>query len=562
MKHWFRSRYVTIALAVAYVMIMMIPNTILAFTEPYTPWSKAVGIVLPLGFYMLWSVLLRRSGVTIWLSFPFIFFGAFQIVLLYLFGDSIIACDMFTNLLTTNPGEAGELLGSIWPSVVIVCFIYIPLLWRATYEIRHKKSIPHRFALRFGGCGALLFLAGIMMLIPARMTKLREESVLKNEVFPISVLYNLKLSVSEFFKMKNFENTSENFIYEASRSRRVCSEREIYVFVIGEAARASSWQIYGYERETTPKLAAREDILLYENMLTQSNTTHKSVPMILSSVDTHQHDELFLRKGLPQIFKEVGFVTWFISNQAPQSAMVDKLAADSQNILYMDEPHFDMQMLDAMKQVIEQDRENDLFFILHSYGSHFSYHQRYPREFAKFMPDDDVSITHQNIEMIRNAYDNSTLYTDHFLDSLVAYLDTLEGDCSAMFYCSDHGEDLLDDERDRFLHASPTVSYYQLHVASLAWFSQKYRLNYGQKFEAALENRVAPATTRSCFHTVADMASILSPYLDVELSLCSPFYDYDRVRYYLNDHNQAERFYNMGLIKSDLEIFQKRNIEL
>ena len=40
----------------------------------------------------------------IWLAFPFIFLCAFQIVLLYLFGNSIIATDMFTNLVTTNPG--------------------------------------------------------------------------------------------------------------------------------------------------------------------------------------------------------------------------------------------------------------------------------------------------------------------------------------------------------------------------------------------------------------------------------------------------------------------------
>lgn len=562
MKSWFRSRNLTVALAIAYVIIMMIPNTILAYTEPYGGWSKAVSVILPLGFYMLWSVLFRRSGVTIWLSFPFIFFGAFQIVLLYLFGDSIIACDMFTNLLTTNPGEAGELLASIWPSVLIVCFIYIPLLWRATVEIRNKRAIPRKFAKPFGVCGALLLLLGVLMLIPARMTKVRDESVLKNEVFPISVLYNLKLSISEFFKMKNFESTSQEFIYEASRAKHLSDKREIYVFVIGEAARAASWQLYGSERETTPKLAALTDLVLYKNMLTQSNTTHKSVPMILSSIDTHQHDELFLRKGLPQIFNEAGFSTWFISNQAPQSAMVDKLAADSQNILYMDNPHFDMQMLEAMKSVVEQDRDSDLFFILHSYGSHFSYHQRYPREFAKYMPDDDVSITHSNIEMIRNAYDNSTLYTDHFLDSLIEYLRGLEEDCTAMFYCSDHGEDLLDDDRDRFLHASPTVTYYQLHVASLAWFSENYRESYERKYEAALANTMAPATTRSCFHTVADMASILSPYLDTELSLCSPSFDYNRTRYYLNDHNQAERFYNMGLVERDLEIFRKEGIEL
>lgn len=41
-------------------------------------------------------------------SFPLMVLGAFQIVLLYLFGGSIIAVDMFTNLFTTNASEAGQ----------------------------------------------------------------------------------------------------------------------------------------------------------------------------------------------------------------------------------------------------------------------------------------------------------------------------------------------------------------------------------------------------------------------------------------------------------------------
>ena len=52
--------------------------------------------------------------------FLFLFFGAFQIVLLYLFGQSIIAVDMFLNLATTNSSEAMELLGNLTPAVVVV----------------------------------------------------------------------------------------------------------------------------------------------------------------------------------------------------------------------------------------------------------------------------------------------------------------------------------------------------------------------------------------------------------------------------------------------------------
>lgn len=169
--------------------------------------------------------------------------------------------------------------------------------------------------------------------------------------------------------------------------RRRADKREIYVYVIGEASRAANWELYGYDRPTNPRLKALGDeIVVFRNMLTQSNTTHKSVPMILSSVRTNEHDELFRRKGLPALFNEAGFRTWFLSNQSPQGAMIDKLARDADSLIYMGHPRYDMQLLDTMKRIVEADTENDLLFILHCYGSHFSYHQRYPREAAYFLP--------------------------------------------------------------------------------------------------------------------------------------------------------------------------------
>ena len=121
-----RSRFTTL-LSVWFFAALIIPNCILANTEHYSLWTVESLILLPLGFYMLWSVALRRSGIMIWLGFPFLFLAAFQIVLLYLFGNSIIATDMFTNVLTTNPGEAGELLSNIYPAIIVVCVIYLPL---------------------------------------------------------------------------------------------------------------------------------------------------------------------------------------------------------------------------------------------------------------------------------------------------------------------------------------------------------------------------------------------------------------------------------------------------
>ena len=554
-----RSRFTTL-LTVYFFVALIIPNCVLANTEPYSVWTVEALILMPLGFYMMWSVALRRSGVMIWLAFPFIFFCAFQIVLLYLFGNSIIATDMFTNLLTTNPGEAGELLGNIYPSVILVCVIYLPLLWLAAREIGHKRYITRTARMNIGLTGAALFAVGLLALWPAYRVS-EERHVLRDEIFPLNIMYNLGLSGSEFRKSYNFHKTSGGFTYEAERTAEAPG-REVYVYIIGEAARAMNWQLYGYERETNPLLSRIGDLVVFRDVLTQSNTTHKSVPLILSSVATDEHEELYRRKGLPALFNEAGFDTWFISNQSPQGAMIDHLAHDAKHVIYIRSPRHDTQLLDEMRKVLERSTSQKLLFVLHCYGSHFSYHQRYPREFAHFQPDNDVAIARQHRPMLVNAYDNSIRYTDYFLAQTIGYLRSLKGTSSALLYCADHGEDLIDDDRERFLHASPTTTAYQLYVASLAWFSEDYRKHFPEKAAAAEANETAPATTHALFHTMADMASIRGRFLTTKVSLASPDFDRTAPRRYLNDHNEAVPFRKTGLRPEDMEVFRRYGIEL
>ena len=103
-------------------------------------WRRCAIVLLPFSIYhmiMSWS---GNCGKTFWILFPFLFFGAFQIVLLYLFGQSVIAVDMFLNLVTTNPGEALELLDNLIPAIIIVVLLYIPALVLAAVAVSKKRE--------------------------------------------------------------------------------------------------------------------------------------------------------------------------------------------------------------------------------------------------------------------------------------------------------------------------------------------------------------------------------------------------------------------------------------
>ncbi len=554
------KKYNSKRLSLVFILLLMLPVVMLAYTEHNPFRITLTGILLPWGFYTMFSALSQRSGRMVWLGLVFVLFSAFQFVLLYLFGNSVVAADMFLNLVTTNPSEATELLSNIYPSIILVLVLYLPLLWYATRHLRRRVIIPSSWRARLFMSGFAIFVLGSLSLSIGCRGDMRR--TLRDDVFPINAIYNLVYSISEAHKISHFAESSEGFEYQAHREKDVAG-KEIYVLIIGEASRAANWQLYGYERPTNPLLMSRDDISLFRGVTTQSNTTHKSVPMILSSIHTSQHDELYRRKGISQMFNEAGFTTYFISTQQSQGAMIDHLIKDADHIIYLEAPRHDMQLVDAMRSAIATNPTSKMLFILHAYGSHFSYHQRYPRPMAIFLPDDDVAITRKNVSKMRNAYDNSILYTDHFLNEIISTLSAIPDVCSAMFYCSDHGEDLFDDGNGRFLHSSPTVTYYQLHVPALAWFSPKYRNSFPTKVDAAKRNIDAPATTHSVFHTIADIASISSPYLRRNVSLVSDMFDYDLPRLYLNDHNEAvELNADIGVDEHARALFRRAGVVL
>ena len=173
-KKWFDNQE---HLFYLFLVILIVPNVVLCFTEPISWTAKICNILLPLSIYyavMAWS---RNCGRTFWLLFPFIFFGAFQLVLLYLFGQSIIAVDMFLNLVTTNSSEALELLDNLIPAIVIVVVLYIPALILATISIVHKRRLSEAFIRQARRRTLYVLSAGILSLGTAYLIRIKLGSV-------------------------------------------------------------------------------------------------------------------------------------------------------------------------------------------------------------------------------------------------------------------------------------------------------------------------------------------------------------------------------------------------
>lgn len=547
------------------VVALLLPNIALCFTERLSFWAGVANVLLPLALYMWFFSVARCPGKMVWWAFLFVFFAAFQLVLLYLFGTGVIAVDMFLNLVTTNSEEVMELLDNLLPAVVGVFVIYLPLLILAVIHIRKKHQISvsfqhhiRKWVMEAGSIGLFCLLACYVVVDGYRM---------RNQLYPVNVCYNLYLAFERNAASENYQEASRNFRFDA-RSGHDAEAPEVYVMVVGETARAHNFSLYGYPRNTNPLLSKTPGITVFPDATTQSNTTHKSVPMLLSAASAEDFPRLFHEKGILAAFREAGFHTVFISNQLPNHSFIDFLGeqADEHYFLKKEESaqgsHYDEDLLQKLDKILpEADasssvhyRYRKLFVVLHTYGSHFNYHERYPRSFAYFKPDGRSEAMPENRRDLLNAYDNTIRYTDYILHGIVERLQKWElvqtkarnkpdgiycQPTSAMLYTSDHGENIFDDNRKLFLHAAPKASDYELHVPFIIWTSQGFDKKYPKVVKALADNHTKQVqTSLSVFHTLLGIGGIQTRYRQDEHSVASELYHPGRLLY-LDDHNEA-----------------------
>ena len=545
------------------VVALLLPNIALCYTECLAPWACGVNVLLPLSLYMLFFSVAKRPGKMIWWAFIFVFFAAFQLVLLYLFGTGVIAVDMFLNLVTTNPGEAMELLDNLAPAVVGVFVVYLPLLILGGVNIRRDSRLSVSFqqrvrhwAMQIGAIGLFCLLASYLVVDGYRM---------RNQLYPVNVCYNLYLAFERDAASENYREVSRDFKFDA-RSEHSATAPEVYVMVVGETARAHNFSLYGYPRNTNPLLSKTPGIKAFQNVTTQSNTTHKSVPMLLSAASAEDFERLFHEKGILAAFKEAGFHTVFISNQLPNHSFIDFLGEQADEYYFLKKEdasqgnHYDEDLLQKLDEILPladasssahyHYRYRKLFVVLHSYGSHFNYQERYPRSFAYFKPDSRSEAKSENRRDLLNAYDNTIRYTDYILHGIIERLQKWEGvqtktdgvydqPTSAMLYTSDHGENIFDDERSLFLHAAPKASDYELHVPFIIWTSAGFSKQYPDILKALGENRSKQVqSSLSAFHTMLGIGGIQTRYRLDEYSVASGKYHPTELLY-LDDHDEA-----------------------
>ena len=218
------------------------------------------------------------------------------------------------------------------------------------------------------------------------------------------------------------------------------------VMVVGESLAASHLGVYGYERDTTPRLRAivdRGELLVMKDASVMGPNTRASVPYILTGVEGPDPDGRVARAPtVIEYAKSRGYHTAFVSAQEESWGALDAMFREGADtfltgIRFAPEVGVlkgadDLVVLEQGVLPVLEKIEPPFFVVLHMDGSHVPYGTHSPASHKVFAEDGVNSV---------GAYDNTVRVTDEYLARV--YDAVRAKDPGAwVFFTSDHGQPL------------------------------------------------------------------------------------------------------------------------
>ncbi|POA17415.1 phosphoethanolamine transferase [Pseudomonas sp. FW300-N1A1] len=295
------------------------------------------------------------------------------------------------------------------------------------------------------------------------------------------------------------------------------ARKSLTVLVVGESARAENFGVLGYERNTTPKLAHEAGLIAFTDVHSCGTETAVSVPCMFSNMGRKDYDASKAKneEGLLDVLKHAGLDVIWRDNQSGCKGTCDRVTVDDVSnlkdpVLCANNECRDEILLQGFQHFIDT-LDKDTVLVLHQMGSHGpEYFKRYPKEYEHFTPVcESNALNNCSRESIVNGYDNTLVYTDYVLSTLIDLLRSNQDKVdTAMLYLSDHGESL--GEYNLFLHGTPYMLApdQQKHVAMLAWFSDSYQKSFSVDTHCLQLSRDKPLSQDNLFHSILGLLEV------------------------------------------------------
>ena len=288
----------------------------------------------------------------------------------------------------------------------------------------------------------------------------------------------------------------------ASRLPGAHPHSETYVLIIGESVRADRLGGCGGQEQVA---ISHQDAIIYCDVTSGSSSTHTSVPLLVSREMPGGAFRVSKDATFMKAFEEAGFHTYWLAVQERGIAW-----PDANTEMFVAAKKTDREsLLPSLISVLAQDSPKKLI-VVHAYGAHFSYCDRYEPATAAFQADCSKLAELPNDSTLPDfirAYDNAVAESLRFVDAVISEV-AQAGGSSFVMYTADHGENLLDDGRRLFQHALKDPTRWDTTVPAVIWASDEWRVHNSERWEQLRANHGATAMHADLVPTLLGSAAI------------------------------------------------------
>jgi len=356
-------------------------------------------------------------------------------------------------------------------------FLAIPTIIQATYfEVYRKLVSSFGFQTFFEDSSMILnlwleninflktiFILTVFWFLIKRISnlKLSKWIIFPSSFFLISIYTLIILS---WYSVPNFQNSIISYygsfidsirlgIYQKTQINRPKLEAKNrenlpnIIFIVGESLVLNHTSLFGYARNTTPKLLELEqknEIIKFKNAVSIGTKTRLSVPYMLvglSGIDPH--GIIYKYPTIINYAKSVGYKTSFITAQDLSWGGMKDFLIDRDTDYFVNGTKYNPNarvhkgaddLVIVQKEIfpIIENSTKPFFMVYQMDGNHYPYSKHSPKNWKKWTENGRNSV---------NAYDNSVLYSDEVLSSIISKM-RKKFPNSWIFYSTDHGQNL------------------------------------------------------------------------------------------------------------------------
>lgn len=425
----------------------------------------------------------------------------------------------------SNFGEGIEFI-SEFINVITFVFFTFSLLFLSYIIFWHRKSVTKNIS--FTNIFALILTTSIIM-----------------EIY----FHNLKIF--------NFINSSFNeYMIELNQFKELQNKRQInpikaqknetgetYIFIIGESQNKNHMQMYGYPRDTTPKLQEllnNNEIIRFDNIYSNHTHTMPVLSLALTEASQYNNKSYFESASIIEIFNAANFETVWLTNQNLLGAwdnLVSIIANQASSTIGINKSigettktnNYDGDLIPYLSKELNKKSDKNRAIFIHLMGNHGHYCSRFPKDFEIFKGDLEIdvfgkSITeNKNLKDTLNCYDNSILYNDSVVSNIINEIKNYRG-VNALIYMADHADDVI----GQLGHNSGKLTFDMTQIPMFAYFSDEYKHKHQNIYNGFIGNKEKLFSNDMFYDTLIGLTNI-------KANLYNPKYDLTSKDFELKD---------------------------